>query len=222
METDQAPARKSRIKESSVLKRQDYEDFLVHVYFLMNLSRGDFMEGCINRSYLDFNRTLHGLSRVKSVDQLYRKAKDALASALRELRAICAQGISEDGFDDWHHRTCSNLIETYGGNGYGKFSVGQAQKWINMTLKYIFVLGEERVGGFGESYPFCHMPFDNIILGKLHAYGFPGFSVAWSRIGEYDVYLQRQKWIRDKFTLMPLDAEFKLWMGQEVPLSDGR
>jgi len=202
------------------MERPNYEDYLVYVYF-GTIEKNELVTACIRRAYRDFNRTLRGVSKVECNDQLYKRAECDLAHALDELKATCAQGITEAAFDAWHRKTCEMLILTYSDKGYDSFSHGQAQKWINMTLKYIFVLGESRVEGFNNAYPLCHAPLDNILLEALKKYSFPRLPCAWSRLTDYDVYLDRQKWIRNNIGLKPLDAEFLLWMGKEVPLMHG-
>ncbi len=88
-----------------------------------------------------------------------------------------------------------------------------------MSLKYVSVLGEQRVSGFGEAYQFCDAPLDKILLDLLeNKYGFLKLPCSWSQLDHYDLYLDRQNWIRDKFALVPLDTEFRLWLGQEAQL----
>ena len=67
--------------------------------------------------------------------------------------------------------------------GYERFNVGLAQKWINMTLKYIFVLGDRRVPGYGHLQPFCHVPLDRFVLEEAMKDGFPKLPFQWSRLG---------------------------------------
>lgn len=38
-------------------------------------------------------------------------------------------------FPKWHEKSCNALIACYG----GQISYGQAQKWLNMLLKYLYV-----------------------------------------------------------------------------------
>jgi hypothetical protein len=57
---------------------------------------------------------------------------------------------------------------------------------------------------------------DNILLEKLEKYDFPALKCAWSRLDNYEEYLQMQNWLRQKFTLAPMDVEFMLWLGQEI------
>ncbi len=201
----------------SILTLGDYGEYLVRVYFGRDANMG-YLNACIDRAYRDFNRTLRGLSKVKSKDELHAKAVSVLATALGNLRTICAQEISETKFDDWHRNTCEGLISTYKENGYARFHFGQAQKWINMSLKYIYVMGEKRVDGFGEAYQFCHAPLDNILVKELNKeHGFPELG-AWSQLKDYEVYLGYQMRIRERFKREPpLDVEFRLWLGEKVP-----
>ncbi len=194
----------------------DYGEYLVRVYFGLDANK-DYLKACIDRAYRDFNRTLRGLSKLKSKDELHAKAVGVLRGALDGLRALCSDGINNTEFDDWHRTTCENLCSTYEEHGF-KFHVGQAQKWINMSLKYIFVLGEARVGGFGKAYQFCHVPLDDRLLKRLGESCDLSKLRPWSQIDDYPRYLDCQRWIRTKFKpLPPLGAEFKLWLGEKVP-----
>jgi hypothetical protein len=109
------------------------------------------------------------------------------------------------------------LPDCYHTGGIGSFTIGQSQKWVNMTLKYIFTLGENRLPGFEQVYPFAHIPVDNIILEQLYTKELTViFTSAWSRLDEYSADLQFQQWVRthcgDEY---PLDFEFYLWMGND-------
>ena len=89
-----------------------------------------------------------------------------------------------------------------------------------MTFKYLFTLGESRVPGFESVYSFCHVPLDNIVLDSLVKYDLPKPSIAWSKINDYNEYLDYQKAIRHKFDKDPLDVEFYLWLGKELPIKN--
>jgi hypothetical protein len=85
-----------------------------------------------------------------------------------------------------------------------------------MTLKYVYVLGEKRLAGFNDLFRYCHVPLDNILIAQLEPYGVRWKTPAWSRINDYDFYLERQIWLRTHFKLLPLEVEFKLWMKGDV------
>lgn len=197
----------------SILTRTDYEDYLVYLYFGAD---PDPLMLCLNRAYLDFNRTLHGMGSLDSREALFAAARAALGQAICSLQG--GAGIADqDAFDAWHHATCKSLADTCRAHRYDSFYVGQAQKWINMTLKYVFTMGEERLPGFTAVYPFCHVPLDNFLLQHLAPYGLKALPCAWSRLDDYECYLSCQRWIRDSFSLLPLDTEFLVWMGKPLP-----
>ena len=197
---------------NSIITRADYENYLVAVYFGLN---PDLLIACIKRAYRDFNRTLHGFGSFENGREIYSQAVRLLKESLADLKSTSANPMSAEVFDNWHKKTCERLISHFDGHGY-HLCFGQAQKWINMTMKYIFTVGETRISGFGSFYSFCHVPIDIILLAQLEKYGFPMLYCAWSRLDNYDEYLKRQKWIRQKFFLAPLDVEFQLWLGKEI------
>jgi hypothetical protein len=49
--------------------------------------------------------------------------------------------LSQETFDNIHKGICDELKRIYGAFG---FTYGQAQKWINMTLKYYYLLDKEK------------------------------------------------------------------------------
>lgn len=209
------------MNSKSILTRSDYENYLVRVYFDVSPGSGDiqYLEACIRRAYLDFSRTLRGLEAVDPERKMHDRARDSMKQALEELRLKCTGDITMGQFDEWHRATCCTLTSIYKENPDGQFNftVGQAQKWINMSLKYVFVMAEERVSGFREAYQFCHAPLDNVLLKKLASYdGFPKLESSWSRLKDYGQYFDLQKWIRTRFEPEPpLDVEFKLWMASD-------
>jgi len=198
---------------SSKLTRADYENYLVYLYFG---SDQDLLKACIKRAYRDFNRTMHGFGKFEKASQLYDDAVILLKESLDSLKLLSSiSPMTVEVFDNWHKTTCEKITSLFDEQGFHLF-IGQAQKWVNMTLKYIFTVGEKRIEGFSFAYPFCHVPLDNILLEQLEKYNFPALKCAWSRLDNYDEYLQRQIWFRERFTLAPMDVEFMLWLGQEI------
>jgi hypothetical protein len=96
---------------------------------------------------------------------------------------------------------------------------GHAQKWLNMTFKYIYVMGKQRISGFDRLYDLCHVPLDNILIDALQEKGFEPLPCPWSRLTDYDTYLERQRWMPNQFKPMaPLDVEFRSVMdGPRAP-----
>lgn len=163
-----------------------------------------------------------------------------------------------DDFDTWHKGTCNKIIDYYRktlDDGQpilvrrkGKersvegttLSVGQAQKWLNMTLKYLWLLDRLNLlegvsSSFFRTYQSCfHIPLDSYIIryvkrepkqkrvndfpefnGLDDIYSIVGLSGSeWSKINDYKEYLEYQKAIRKGFTkskMIPLQWELEHW-----------
>jgi len=170
------------------------------------------LANCINRAYRDFNRTLHGYGSLPNKEETTKKIKFILKNEFEEMKNRDID--NQEKFDSWHQNTCLLLIEFYKQNNFKSFHIGQAQKWINMILKYIFSYGNKYLCGYDNIYQFCHVPLDNILIDELKIYNPPKLKMAWSRIDNYKVYSEYQDWFRQKFINLPLDVEFKLWLGE--------
>lgn len=163
---------------------------------------------CVNRAYRDVNRTMHGLSALPAAG---KAGHDYLYDRLQELGARCDVKDQAD-FDAWHERTCFDLICTVRAGGYEKMYIGQAQKWINMALKYLFVFSRQDLPEFAKVFPWCHIPIDNIILNSDAFKPAPKLRTSWSRMADYSIYLAFQRWVRQAFPgQAPLAVEFEVW-----------
>lgn len=197
------------------LCEDDNKKFLRVLYF-GNDKNTDTLDKCISKAYLDFCRTLHGFSSNKDNLKIRSLASKLLKDEI--IKIIKISIYSQADFDNWHKDCCNRLISNYKDF---KFSHGQAQKWINMTFKYMILLDYERIENV---YEYLHIPIDNIVideLNKLEKSGkidkVPDIESSWSRM-EYEPYIKFQKWFRDTFPEIPIEKEFKLWLyGSEFP-----
>ena len=196
--------------------RLDYEDFLLRAYF-GSKDDGDLKAACIHRAYLDFNRTLSGIATLADKEGVHKDAVGRIKLALRELSS--GEIGNQEEFDSWHRHTCMCLKSIYENRNF-LMKIGQTQKWINMTIKYIYTFGDERIRGFDPIYPLCHVPLDNQIINNLQCYEPPELSLPWSGIDCYDQYLRYQKWIRETFTILPLDLELFAWKNPNFKLKE--
>ncbi len=99
-------------------------------------------------------------------------------------------------------------------------TIGQAQKWLNMAVKYVFVFGEGRLPGYERFFRLAHVPIDNIILESATFEGLRTFRERWSRIGNYDDYLAFQQAVRELFPdSAPLAIEFWAWQAMDSDAS---
>jgi hypothetical protein len=173
----------------------------------------DPMRACVARAYRDLSRTLHGFKAFPKAIVVRQRAHDKVKASLL---ALLDGGVDQDGFDEWHRNTCTQLHRIYDRQGF-QFEIGQAQKWINMAFKYLYVFGEGNIPGYAALYKFGHVPIDNIMLEKLAAYQSPGISGAWSRMRDYGEYFELQKWIRDRWPdSVPLAVEFHMYQETAV------
>jgi len=118
----------------------------------------------------------------------------------------------QDNYDLWHRDKCQRLILLVFEQHNKKLYVGQAQKWINMTLKYLVALGNDRVKGIMLNYHHFHLPIDNIIQSRLNDMGIHKINSPWSQIDDYLEYINYQKQVRSKFAgQIPMDIEFRLF-----------
>ena len=117
---------------------------------------------------------------------------------------------SQSVFDSWHRKLSDEIKMIY--QSYGiEFSYGQAQKWINMTIKYLYIL---EVQSFDGVFEYLHIPIDNYIYDSVeNLLGIPTPKQAWSRLDDYDWYLYYQEAIREKLSgISPLRWEFREWL----------
>ena len=190
----------------STLDRDDIERFWIRVFLHTS---DNFLERCIERAYRDFNRTMHGIGDNEN-KEAYSRLSNLVKSIVEE---ITTKNISDQTqYDSWHKDKCEFLQKGFMTELGYELNVGQAQKWINMTLKYLFALGEGRIKGISKNYEFYHIPIDNIIQEKLESEGIEKFKTRWSCIKKYSDYLDYQKRVREHYSgQIPLDVEFKLF-----------
>lgn len=147
---------------------------------------------CINRAYRDVCRRLeyrYSVESLKNIDDDKRVfqnnkdkfladdkpdnkqsavflLKDCICSLLKNL--YCKAEYSRAAFDLWHQNTCDSLIELANSLELNLFkyesffSYGHAQKWVNLSLKNMFVMGLwHNLDGIEE---YLHVTIDSYIL----------------------------------------------------------
>lgn len=187
---------------------------------------------CAKRAYLDLARTvryeyssskLEEMKSKKSSEEDKDKANNFIESKNNLIKNICENilppietkegeiSFESSDFDDWHKAKCEEIIN-FMNNSIDKsnteilkekFTVGQAQKWVNMTLKYLWLLNVLPTGVEPE---YLHVPIDSYIIEIAYdnknkfenALGLleekPKDS--WSKLSKYEDYFKIQKAIR--------------------------
>lgn len=180
------------------------------------------------RAYRDLSRTLHGISTHLNKGTLLDDTHASLREFVTDLETHPlpeqdAEATQQD-FDDRHDRWClgrEKFFQAHPHSHKGKefvFTYGQAQKWLNMALKYLAVLDHPAVTCV---YPYLHVPIDSIVYEEA-AHSTTGLSVprpsggaSWSRLNreQYRAYQGHLRaCIADQTDhRAPLDWEATVW-----------
>lgn len=118
---------------------------------------------CCDRAYKDMCRTLR-FNKVEgdsiNKDDWKKRVSDVVIEAIGNIDPDSV------AFDDYHETTCENMMEVSCEGVFGegeKLHYGQAQKWFNMTCKYLYLLNYrgDKLNKISES---LHAPIDNYII----------------------------------------------------------
>ncbi len=161
----------------------------------------DIITLAMDKAYRDLMRTIRGFSYNPEHDVIIENARKTLRASI--ISILSANISTQLEFDKLHKTACYNLISSFGKQ---TFTIGQAQKWINMTFKYLHLLDNSEVQ---KVYEYCHIPIDNYMLNITNY----TMSTVWSKLNDYNEYLKYQNWFRKSYPNdIPLDKEFYLWL----------
>lgn len=172
-------------------------------------NESDMIAAASKRAYRDFCRTIDFEEKTD-----HSKAVEEVTSVIRTRLKRLSGVQSREGYDKWHKELNDAIADAFTD---ASLKVGQIQKWINMTMKYLIILKEEPQKGIRA---YLHVPIDTIILKKSgHADFFlsknPNESKTWSQIDDYDKYMSFQNMLREEHEI-PIEWEFKAWNGSET------
>lgn len=168
------------------------------------------------RAYRDLNRTLHGIGTHPEADNLRERTYEALTDFVAGLEHVD----TAKEFDKRHQAWCVATKRRFNESTHPErpeftFHYGQAQKWLNMTLKYLAVLDHKPVA---HTYEFMHVPLDQIIYTQAQQIDVDRpKGTKWSRLsGEQYRDYQKQLKHQIKSTFgndrIPLDWESQVWI----------
>ena len=170
------------------------------------------VDGASNRAYRDMCRTIR-FGKFSKDDRV--KLKKEVNSFLdTEIKKLVNGSItSEKEFDKWHEQLCKKIIDEYKKLKI-QLSYGQAQKWVNMTIKYLYILEVEGYT-FDSVFENLHIPIDNYVFDAVEKeLGIKRPVDAWSKLDKKE-YLKYQEDIRGelrKKNISPLIWEFENWL----------
>lgn len=154
------------------MKKENAINFLLYSYFGVTLEskKEEIINAAINRAYRDAS------SHVLSIeDSVKNKYKGNGTTKINDF--INEENQKSDTYDSKFRKLCCNLVKdvfkdcTYKDDNL-KFSYGIAQKWVNMTMKYLCVIksvfkvyGKEAHLDFLDAWEKdLHIPIDGYIL----------------------------------------------------------
>lgn len=161
-------------------------DFLIYSYFKIvpkelyhDSGKTDYSDYCIKKAIMKayedatnqgayntlFRKTIEAekLKELKAASDAARKdSSEFLFSQIQKLRAFA------DNYEEWHKDTCEEIRGKYSAVYFEKdtpfFTYGNAQKWVNMSMKYIWMLGFLPAE---VPEPALHIPVDSYIIDAL-------------------------------------------------------
>ena len=185
---------------------KDAYDFLKHMLFG---AWNSIYVAASERAYRDMCRTLRNIRQSDANSTKLRSEIDILLE--KEVRALLKHGIvNQKHYNEWHESICLKIQKHYTDSGVD-MTVGQAQKWVNMTMKYLFIAD---VPGVADAFYFCHVPVDSYIINAAEKQlGLKRPAYPWSKMNDYREYAEYQRQIRIRLgNNAPLEWEFKTWI----------
>lgn len=198
------------MEKNKKITYQDITAFLLNAYF------GDVCDPictAVNSAYLDLNRTIEFkkakvfIPEEKKAD-IRQSCVGTIKTSVIELLGI--NDLDEKIYDSWHEGLCESIIGHYSNDVH--FYYGQAQKWVNMTFKYLTVIEPQKTENL---FDYLHVPIDSVILDiAVEELELERPRSRWSRMPK-DEYIRCQlelrSKIREKTGLSPLLWEFRSW-----------
>ncbi len=169
------------MKKKDLLSDDDIKLFLMVCLFgsqyKSELNDEEKIDLVINRAYRDFCRTINK-DKLKQNEYDLKTAKDATKKIItNNIRTIPS---NKEAYDKWFFDLCSAITNI----GY---SFGQAQRWVNMTMKYLIVLDYEPID---QAIIEClHAPIDTDIVQKVIDENHWSDYLPWS---SYDVLSEKK------------------------------
>lgn len=123
------------------------------------------------RAYRDMCRSLTYFKgdKAKNKTQIIKENIEYICNAISKLNA----DFDNDKFDSWHKGICHKIKKSFDNSKIltscdGKMTIGQAQKWLNLVLKYVYMIFKYRKSKkydvIVKIKPCLHIPLDSYIL----------------------------------------------------------
>ena len=122
--------------------------------------------------------------------------------------------IDERKFDLWIKEACYKIRQFYHDENIKDYTLGNAQKLVNMTIKFLF--SAKSIDYNLQLFKVCHLPIDRVIMKKAKKHlNINKLKNAWSKTDDWDDIIDYQNQIREKVSLeeekYPLFWECNHW-----------
>ena len=183
-----------------------HERYAFLMYVLFGSEKNTYIASS-KAAYRDLCRTL----RLGATGgEQYRRHIDSILES-RVVNILSHKNLTQSEYDSWHHSVCDMIIKYYTSNDI-TFTIGQAQKWLNMMMKYLYIRGDE---GVEHTLSLMHVPIDQYIFRAVEReLKIPRPCFAWSKLNNYNTYLAYQERIRTVLEIAPLLWEIEAWLGE--------
>jgi len=145
----------------------------------------DIINETVKRSYSPsvkmtaFTRGKYGSEKLKEPRQ---KCEEILRENL--LKIYNNNNIPEENFIDWEEKLANKIRETYHSYSINLYTYGNAQKWINIAIKYLF--SSDHIDFNHKLFEVCYLPIDRIIQDNAYkSLGVNRLPVAWSKCDKW-------------------------------------
>lgn len=230
--------------EMSIKLNEPAKEFLIYSYFGISPkdleNKDKIITICAQRAYLDLSRTLrfkddykenskndNKQAKKEKVDKRINFKNDI--SKLIEAEVLSL--IKSDDFDSTHNELCDRIMIESKSEIEGGMKYGQAQKWLNMTIKYMWLLGMWE-SDFEKNIKVIHIPVDSYIIEAVWEYESVDLPLkekskrkgeytnpsehveAWSR-WEKEEYISFQNSLREQLSsdrTNPIEWEGRAWI----------
>lgn len=175
-----------------------------------------FANACLNAYGPSVIRTgnLTGASK-KTKQFLKNYVADYLKEKIKDI--YCRKSLDYEDFCEWEYENVKWVRSTYHNNGVKNYTYGNAQKLINMAIKYL--LSSNLIDENNPLFKECYFPVDSIIQKKLHKdfsipY-LPNKNHSWSKNDNWNDFMSYQDNAREIILknsyYSPLICEISEW-----------
>lgn len=177
-----------------------------------------------SRAYRDLCRTIDfpkgKFKKDKEYDAFKLGLREKVTKTFKEKieSLIKKKDMNQEIFNEWHNEVCEQIIKIYGNEGIN-LTYGHAQKWINMTIKYLYCL---QYDDFKKVFPYLHVPVDKYIIERAYKeFKIKKPKATWSNFVKEE-YINYQNELIKKIGkgTDPLRWEFSAWLNESKNKKD--